>query len=166
MIEKLILGSISRHMKKKKIIRSSQHGLTKGKSYLINVAIFCDIITGWIDEGRAVDVVYFDFSKALDTVSHSIPKGKLRKRGTEEWTVRMVENWLSGQAPRPMISSMNSSWRPVAGVVSQGLVLGPVLFNIFISEQDGGIQCTLSRFADDTNLGGVVAVPKGYAAIQ
>ena len=113
-----------------------------------------------------MDVVYLDFSKALDTVSHSIPKGKLRKRGTEEWTVRMVENWLSGQAPRPMISSMNSSWRPVAGVVSQGLVLVPVLFNIFISEQDGGIQCTLSRFADYTNLGGVVAVPKGYAAIQ
>ena len=113
-----------------------------------------------------MDVVYLDFSKALDTVSHSIPKGKLRKRGTDEWTVRMVENWLTGQAQRAMISSMNSSWRPVAGVVSQGLVLGPVLFNIFISEQDGGIQCTLSRFADDTNLGGVVAVPKGYAAIQ
>jgi len=36
-------------------------------------------MTNWVDEGRAVDAVYIDFSKAFDTVSHNIPIGKLRK---------------------------------------------------------------------------------------
>jgi len=27
---------------------------------------------GWIDEGREVDAVYIDFSRAFDTVSHNI----------------------------------------------------------------------------------------------
>jgi len=57
-------------------------------------------MTSWLDEGRAVDVVYLDFSKAFDTVSRNIPIGKLRKCRLVEWTVRWIENWLNGKAQR------------------------------------------------------------------
>ena len=53
---------------------------------------FYDVITGWVDEGRAVDVVYLYFSKAFDTVSHTILATKLRKCGIDEWMVKWVEN--------------------------------------------------------------------------
>ncbi|GAB0202196.1 hypothetical protein GRJ2_002685200 [Grus japonensis] len=52
------------------IIRSSQHGFTKGKSCLTNLITLYDEMTGLADKRRAVDFVYMDFSKAFDTVSH------------------------------------------------------------------------------------------------
>jgi len=126
-MEQLILDVISKQVEEKNVIRSSQHGFTKGKLCLTNLIAFYYSMTAWVDEESAVDVVYLDFSKASDNVSHNFLLGKLRKRGPDEWTVKWIENWLKGRAQRAVISAGESGWRPVASGVPSGVRTGPSL---------------------------------------
>lgn len=80
-------------MKDKKVIRSNQHVFTQGKSCLIPLISFCNEITGLLDEGRVVGIVYLDFHEAFDTASDKILMEKLMQYRLDEQKVRWTENW-------------------------------------------------------------------------
>lgn len=89
-VELFILDVISKQVEEREVIRHSQHGFTKGQSCVINLIAFCAVMTIWVDEGKAVDVVYLDFSKALDAFSYNVLVMKLSKCEIGEWTVRWI----------------------------------------------------------------------------
>ena len=78
-------------------IRPSQHGFMKGRSCLTNLISFYDQVTHLVEEGKAVDIVCLDFSKALDTVPHSILLENLAAHGLDGCTLHWIKNWLNGQ---------------------------------------------------------------------
>ena len=124
----------------------------RNKSCLTNLLEYVNFVTEQLDSGKAVDVVYLDFSKAFNKVSHRKLISKLSSLGLGGNLLNWIKNWLIHRKQRVILNGFKSDWLNVSSGVPQGSVLGPLLFVLYVNDLEMGLGSRVWKFADDTKL--------------
>ena len=94
-----------------------------------------------------------DLSKAFDCISHDLLIGKLNAYGLDKLSLKLIYSYLKGRKQKVKINSDFSTWKDIINGVSQGSVLCPLLFNIFINDLFLLVLSSdICNFADDNTL--------------
>ena len=94
-LESIIRGEILEHLERNKLLSDYQHGFTKNKPCLTNLLETLEDITPCLDNGERVDIVFLDYRKVFDSVSHKRLVHKIARYGFGEVFTRWINNFLS-----------------------------------------------------------------------
>ena len=132
-----------------------------GHSTAHTIAEIADNLWKSIDNNMYTCGVFLDFSKAFDTVNHSILLKKMEHYGTRWVPLQLFTSYLTNRQQYTAMGNTVSSRQAVTCGIPQGSSLGPVLFLTYINDLPNcSSVLTFRIFADDTNVFASVRVLK------
>ena len=150
--EHIIYSNVVTHLTNHKLLSPGQHGFSKNLSCETQATALLHDLCASMDNKKQVDLIFLDFSKAFDRVSHDILIKKLFSLCPNEKLKLVVKNFLSDRSQRVIVEGSTSDLKPVTSGVPQGSVLGPLLFLVYINDLNKDISSDIRLFADDTVL--------------
>jgi len=149
-MERIIRDSIMTHLDTHDLIADQQYGFRSGRSCQLQLLEALDKWSDHLDNGRHVDIIFLDFSKAFDTVPHRRLLSKLNAHGITGQLHKWIQDFLTARTQRVHGNGATSSWKDVTSGVPQGSVLGPILFIVYVNDLPCEVINEARLFADDT----------------
>ena len=140
------------HLVEHDLLSKKQFGFVSGRSTVTQLLNYLDTCAEVIANGGIVDSIYFDFSKAFDTVPHKRLSMKMKAYGIKGKHLKWIEEFLTGRQQVVRVNGEISQSKPVISGIPQGSVLGPLLLILYINDLPDTVQSNILLFADDTKI--------------
>ena len=106
-----------------------------------------------LDRGEYIACISMDISKAFDCLPHCLTICKLHAYGLSRNACTLIASYLYQRKQRVKIGNIRSSWKETDKGVSQGSILGPLIFNIFMNDLFYFVKhANLFNYADDNSV--------------
>ena len=152
-MEKIVRKVIVNHMIKNDLYGKKQFGFISGRSTTLQLLLVMEEWTEILDKGGAIDRIYMDFMKAFDQVPYKRLITKLERfYGLSNQIIKSVDNFLNERNQNVTVNGNESSNRPVASGIPQGIFLGSILFVIYRNDLPECVEANTYLFADDTKM--------------
>ena len=152
-LERVMESQLRMHVSKFSILPENQSGFRPDHSCETALLEVTDNILEGLDTGNFTVLTLLDFSKAFDTLSHSMLCAILTHVGISEESLTLLRSFLKDRIQSVRVAGVLSDTLSVTCGVPQGSILGPLLFSIYTSQLATVIKyCKIHLYADDTQV--------------
>ena len=145
-LERIVTSQLYDYLNNHNLLSPVQFGFRAGLSVTDQLLLTYEYVSSHVDSGMAVDVLYFDYSKAFDVVNHRVLLTKLSLIGISDPILGWLCNFLTDRTMNVVVHNTQSRAVVVTSGVPQGSVIGPLLFLIYINYVTAGLTSKFVLF--------------------
>lgn len=150
-IERYIGDKIVKYLNKFDLLDDNQYGFRMKRSTTTLLEKFTDLINSSLGKNMHVLCCFVDFSKAFDSINHSVLVKCLDVVGIRGGLARWIEEYLKNRLVMVRIGDIFSKKAETTCGVPQGSILGPLLYLIYVNDIGRCFEkCKYFLYADDT----------------
>ena len=119
-----------------------------------------------LEEGANIDCVYIDLAKAFDKVDHGIMSHKLQDMGVTGNLGSWIHGFITGRSQQVTVNRSKSQQSKIVSGITQGSVLGPVLFLIYVGDIRKEVGHGILLYVDDVKAKQVIYSEEDVESFQ
>ena len=150
-MEHIVASTLTKQFNQHHILYDLKHGFRERRSCETQLIQLVENLSRNMISGKHTDLILLDFSKAaFDKVNHLRLLNKLKIHGVQGKTLRWIESFLVERNQTVVLNANSSDELHVSSGVTEGSVLGPIVFLLYINDLPDSLQSQVRLFADDT----------------
>ncbi len=150
--ERIVLQQLIPFIDELSLLAPCMSGFRKGHSTTSVLLGIRDDLIHAMKRGEVTMMVCADFSKAFDTVRFKLVLEKMHAMGFSNNFLVWMTNYLTERRQFVQIDDRMSELATLQFGVPQGSILGPMIFNLYVSNLEKYLQCPCYQYADDTTF--------------